>query len=96
MFQLLDTEESLKLDIYAREMIPGELSRSEQLEIFAGVMLPVASRADVAASKLIWISKGSHKSRRDLRKLFQAAPENDQQTIGDFADSQRLTCGGSI
>jgi hypothetical protein len=28
MFQLLDLEESLKLDIYPRELIPGELERS--------------------------------------------------------------------
>ncbi len=28
MFQLLDRVESLKLDIYPRELIPGELSRS--------------------------------------------------------------------
>jgi hypothetical protein len=28
LFQLLDQQESLKLDIYPREMIPGELDRS--------------------------------------------------------------------
>jgi len=28
MFQLLDTVESLKLDVYPRELVPGELNRS--------------------------------------------------------------------
>jgi len=71
LFQLLDQQECLKLDIYPREMIPGELDRSEMLEIFAGQELPVVSRVDAAASKLIWISKGSHKSLRDLRSIFR-------------------------
>jgi hypothetical protein len=39
MFQLLDTKESLKLDVYPRELIPGELSRSESAELFEGVSL---------------------------------------------------------
>ena len=34
MFQLLDEREVLKLDVYPRELIEGELSRSETLEIF--------------------------------------------------------------
>ncbi|MEX1026760.1 MAG: hypothetical protein WD049_01955 [Candidatus Paceibacterota bacterium] len=67
MFQLLDQAEALKLDVYVREMIPGELSRSERVEVFEGQWLPVVSRVDAAISKLIWIGKGSHKSRRDLR-----------------------------
>ncbi|QDU26389.1 hypothetical protein ETAA8_14670 [Anatilimnocola aggregata] len=71
MFQLLDTAEALKLDIYTRELIPGELDRSEVIEVFIGVKLPIVSRADAAASKLVWISKGSHKSRRDLRQRWQ-------------------------
>ena len=70
MFQLLDNVEALKLDIYPRELIAGELDRSCLVEVFAGVEFPVASRADVA-SKLVWISKGSHKSRRDLRQIYR-------------------------
>ena len=41
MFQLLDRVESLKLDVYARELIPGELDRSEIVEIFDGIKLPM-------------------------------------------------------
>ncbi len=85
LFQLLDQKECLKLDIYPREMIPGELDRSELLEVFAGEMLPVVSRIDAAASKLVWISKGSHKSRRDLRAIFRQGSLEQQQAIRSWA-----------
>lgn len=71
LFQLLDRRECLKVDIYPREMIPCELERSEKLEMFADQEFPVVSRVDAAASKLIWIDKGSHKSRRDLRAIVR-------------------------
>jgi len=32
-FQLFDNDEALKLDIYPRELVPGELSRSETIEL---------------------------------------------------------------
>jgi hypothetical protein len=85
MFQLLDLVEALKLDIYPREMIPGELRRSSAIEVFEGVHVPIASRIDAAASKLIWISKGSHKSRRDLRHVFRRATADEQQQIRQLA-----------
>ena len=85
MFQLLDTVEALKLDLYPREMIPGELGRSQWVEVFEGLKLPIASRADAAASKLVWISKGSHKSRRDLRQIYRSGPETDRDLIGQLA-----------
>ena len=85
LFQLLDTQASLKLDVYPRELIPGELSRSEMAEVFEGLSLPVVSRSDAALSKLVWISKGSHKSRRDLRKIFAGASRSDQALIRQMA-----------
>lgn len=91
MFQLLDKVEALKLDIYARELIPGELSRSSMLEVFDGLTLPVVSRADAAASKLVWISKGSHKSRADLRQIVNSASDGQQKLIRDLADRLQLS-----
>jgi hypothetical protein len=85
LFQLLDQVESLKLDIYPRELIAGELDRSVSREVFEGKQLPVASCADVAASKLVWISKGSHKSRRDLRQLVRLASAEDRKTLERLA-----------
>ena len=90
MFQLLDREEVLKLDVYPREMIPGELGRSDKFEIFEGLELPIVSRADAAASKLVWISKGSHKSRRDLRHIFRTSDASMQLEIYKLADELQL------
>jgi len=91
MFQLFDNVEALKLDIYPRELIAGELDRSCLVEIFDGMELPVVSRADAAASKLIWIGKGSHKSRRDLRQIYRASSESDCRLIQDLARQFALT-----
>jgi hypothetical protein len=71
----------LKLDIYPRELIPGELERSETEELFEGVFLPIVSRTDAALSKLIWIDKGSVRSRRDLRSIFRNSSASQQETI---------------
>jgi hypothetical protein len=90
MFQLFDMVEALKLDIYPREMIPGELSRSCFVEIFPGVELPVVARVDAAASKLVWVSKGSHKSRRDLRQIFRNASLSDREQIYELAQKLSL------
>jgi hypothetical protein len=87
MFQLLDIKESLKLDIYPRELIPGELGRSETAELFAGIYLPIVSRTDAAISKLIWVAKGSHRSRRDLRSIFRNCNPSQQVLIRQYASS---------
>lgn len=81
MFRLLDIGESLKLDIYPRELIEGELSRSGEIELFEGVFYPIASRVDTAIAKLLWVEQGSYKSRRDLRHLYFNASETEQGKI---------------
>jgi hypothetical protein len=90
MFQLLDSVEALKLDIYPRELIPGELERSCDVELFEGMHVPIASLADTAASKLVWISMGSHKSRRDLRQLVRTSAPSERQRIEDLATELKL------
>lgn len=89
MFQLLDLAESLKIDLYPRQMIPGELDRSVSMEVFAGLSLPVASLADAALSKLMWAAKGSHKSRRDFRQILRRASTADR----DFVERQAAALG---
>ncbi len=90
LFQLLDKTESLKLDIYPRELIPGELHRSTHIELFEGVVLPVVSRVDAALSKLIWIDKGSQRSRRDFRGIFQNCDPPQQANIREQATGMKL------
>lgn len=91
MFQLLDLAESLKIDLYAREMIPGELGRSAVAEVFAGLSLPIVSRADAALSKLVWVSKGSHKSRDDLKNIHRRADSSERKAIAEQAAKLGLT-----
>lgn len=85
MFQFFDMAEAIKIDIYPREMIPGELDRSTQLEVFEGMLIPVVSRPDAAASKLAWASKGSHKSRRDLRQIVRQMPIIEREELDRLA-----------
>lgn len=86
MFQLLDVVESLKLDIYPRELIEGELKRSETIELFEGIHYPIASRVDTAIAKLLWTEQGSHKSRRDLRQLYRSASTEEKDAIDRMAN----------
>jgi hypothetical protein len=90
MFQLFDMAEALKIDIYPREMIPGELDRSARIELFVGLSLPVVSRPDAAASKLAWAAKGSAKSRRDLRHMVRLMPPADRNELDRLAGSLGL------
>lgn len=91
MFQLLDSVESLKLDVYPRELVEGELARSNKIELFEGVFYPIASRTDTAIAKLLWIDQGSHKSRRDLRHLFRNAIKTEQEEIERLAEQYGKT-----
>jgi hypothetical protein len=90
MFQLLDLAESLKIDLYPRELISGELDRSVWEEVFAGLTLPIVSRADAALSKLVWVSKGSHKSRGDLRQILRKATVGDRAVVERWARDHGL------
>ncbi len=91
LFQMLDLAESLKVDLYPREMIPGELDRSVWEEVFAGFRLPIACRADAALSKLVWVSKGSHKSRGDLRQIVRKAGRDERETVERWATQHGLS-----
>ena len=81
MIQLLDLDQIIKLDLYVRCLIPGELDRSVPTEVFPGVTLPLAARTDAALSKLVWIHRGNHRSRRDLRWMLRAATDDEVATV---------------
>ena len=91
MFQLLDIEQVVKLDLYIRCLIEGELDRSIRMELFPGVELPIVARTDAALSKLIWIDHGSHRSRRDLRRILDDASPEEHSTVKRSAAAMGLT-----
>lgn len=90
-FQLLDQVEVLKLDVYPRELVPGELSRSVLAEVFPGSSIALVSRPDAALSKLIWIKRGSHKSRHDLRQIVRRLSEEENVFLRTQALQLELT-----
>lgn len=90
VFQILDTSESLKLDIYPRELIPGELDRSEFRAVITSTKYPIVSRADAVVSKLIWVSKGSHKNRQDVRRLFRSSNTEERSLVRKLAEEIEL------
>jgi hypothetical protein len=91
MFQIIDSQECLKVDLYPRELAPGALDRSISFDLTPQLRIPIASRPDVVISKLVWISKGSHKSRRDVRKLMLGASEGESCSVRDLAGRLDLT-----
>jgi len=90
MIQLLDVEQAIKLDLYVRCLIPGELDRSVETELFPGMIVPVVARTDAALSKLIWIRHGSHRSRRDLRGILAGASAEEASVIHAMAREMGL------
>jgi hypothetical protein len=71
MFALIDAEYSLKLDFHVGQAVPGELSRSVRKEVYPGVIAPLVAKEDAILSKLVWISKGSERSRRDVAMMLR-------------------------
>ena len=90
MFQLLDVDQVIKLDLYVRCLIPGELDRSVSVELFPGVAMPIVARTDAALSKLIWIHHGSHRSRSDLRRILEDATPDELATVRRTAGKMDL------
>lgn len=71
-FQLLDKQTCFKIDLYPREAIAGELSRSSHVQIAPDCSVRIVGPVDAVLAKLLWIKKGSHRSRRDVQSMMQA------------------------
>lgn len=95
VFQLLDKTTSFKIDVYAREAVSGELSRSRRRELSPVLSANIVSLEDAIISKLLWVAKGSHRSRRDVRNLFAALDasktEELTKTIRELGLNELLT-----
>lgn len=51
---------------------------------------PLVSRVDAALSKLIWVREGSHRSRRDLRRIREGASEQERAAMGTRSEGLGL------
>jgi len=81
VFQLIDDATGFKFDIYPREGVLGELSRSENVELFPNQKLPILSVTDSIISKLQWVKKGSHKSALDVIGIFNRLPSEKKAEV---------------
>jgi hypothetical protein len=81
LFQAIDKASMLKIDFHVGEKIPGELSRSTTREIAPGLFAPFVSKEDAILSKLDWIQRGSHKSRRDVMEMLRRDEELDTAAL---------------
>ena len=52
--------------------------------------MPIVARTDAALSKLIWIEHGSHRSRRDLRRILAGATPDELSTVRLVAGEMKL------
>ena len=90
-FQLIDSVTAMKVDIYPHDNVPGAITRYRMIEVFPGAEFPIASYPDLIVSKLVRISKGSHRSRRDVRQLMRTVSPEDKSQAFEFAQDLGLT-----
>lgn len=90
MFQILDQRSFVKIDFHVGEAVPGELSRSLEIELFPGLQVKMVSKTDAILSKLLWIQKGSIKSRHDVIGMLR---EQDQPYDRDRLEAQARELG---
>jgi hypothetical protein len=86
MFQALDRETWIKVDFHVGEAVPGELDRSCLDEVLPGLVVPLVSREDAILSKLLWLKKGSEKSRRDAAMMLRSSESLNQVALDARAD----------
>jgi len=87
MFQALNKETFIKVDFHVGESITGELSRSVLQPLFENTNIPVVSKEDAIASKLLWIKKGSEKSKHDVIGMLLDPTPFNLNNVRNFASS---------
>jgi hypothetical protein len=85
VFQALDKETLIKIDFHVGEAVPGELGRTVWLKFSGEEEYPVVSKEDALLSKLLWIEKGSHKSRADVIGMLLASEPFDKAFVRSMA-----------
>ncbi len=81
MFQVLDLETMLRADIYVGGMSLERFDRAVSVEIVQDTSLPIASPEDSILSKLVWIKKGSGRSKQDVVAILRIQTELDTEYL---------------
>lgn len=85
MFQVLDLETMLRADIYVGGMSLERFDRAVSAEIVPNVFLPIASPEDSILSKLVWIKKGSGRSKQDVVAMLRIQTRLDTDYLDQTA-----------
>lgn len=87
IFQAIDLDTMVKVDFHIGEAVPGEFDRIRTVQLFSGSSeYPVVSKEDAILSKLLWIQKGSHKSRADVVAMLFAPDTFDLKFVREMAE----------
>ena len=66
LFQAIYQPFFLKIDFHFCRSNTDELARAREMELYPGIRIRIISPEDAIISKLIWIRKGSSRSRQDV------------------------------
>ncbi len=85
LFQAIDRETLIKVDLHTMPLIPGELDRSARRKFAKGLEVPVVSKEDAVLSKLLWIKQGSEKGRQDVLGILLSQGDLDMAYLRSAA-----------
>ncbi|MDR1484344.1 MAG: hypothetical protein LBT09_05930 [Planctomycetaceae bacterium] len=90
IFQVIHKKTMVKIDFHLENDISEMLRHSVKNELLIGLNVSFTSRSDAIISKLNWIKKGSHKSRKDVRMMFCMANKTEQDKITQLVEQKNL------
>jgi hypothetical protein len=85
MFQALDIKTMLRADINVGGMSFDRFDKIIEEEIFPNVFVSIASPEDSILSKLIWIKKGSGRSKQDVVAMLKIQTKLDWEYLSGMA-----------
>lgn len=91
MFQAVHLATNFRTDFHVNHGENGEFERSNIFEIIPGLEVPIISRFDAIMSKLIWIKKGSHRSRQDAFFMLENCTPDELAEVTIEAENLGLT-----
>ena len=86
IFQALHSEYFIKVDFHVGEIIPRGFERSRTVKLGPDLKIKMVSKEDAILSKLVWISKGSERSKRDVVMMLRNGAPIDEQYIETTAE----------
>lgn len=90
IFQALHQELLIKVDFHVGELVPQAFRRSRLVEIAPDLAINLISREDAILAKLVWISRGSERSKRDVIMMLRSQMPLDQEYLSKCAKELKV------